>query len=102
MSSIKERWNGSKAFRRKGALQSAQRHALGALAEQKCRGGSAPLTIKCHGCWVIGGTEPDAPPSGQGLASLTFIISTQLLTADADVLAGSSGHRVPTRRMASP
>ena len=58
----------------------------------------APLRIKCSGRRVIGGIELDGPTSGERLASLLFIIFTQLLTADTDVLGGSSGHRVPTWR----
>ena len=41
---------------------------------------------------VIGCTEPDDPTSLERLASLSFIIFTQLLTADTDVLAVSSDH----------
>ena len=99
--SVKEPPAGHRGIAEKRYPQVWQWRAVGTPAGKHCGGDTAPLHIECSGCRVIGGTKLDGLPSGERLSSLTIIIFTHLLSADADVLAGSTDHRVPTQRMAS-
>ena len=53
---------------------------------------------QCSGCRVIGDTDSklDGLPSGERLSSMPIIMFTHILTAHADLITGSTCHRVPT------